>query len=83
MKTPHHSSSGRSYLASSPDSSNIAVFEVSLSPTCLQQPLGCAWFPDVLPCTWQGDWVWLKKCPAGVVTSVSSSTEKAFVMVRK
>lgn len=31
MRTPHHSVSGRSYLASSPDSSNIAVFEVSLS----------------------------------------------------
>lgn len=31
MKTPHHSVSGRSYLASSPDSSNVAVFEVSLS----------------------------------------------------
>nr|XP_033467089.1 retinal guanylyl cyclase 1 [Epinephelus lanceolatus]XP_033467099.1 retinal guanylyl cyclase 1 [Epinephelus lanceolatus] len=27
MKTPHHSVSGRSYLASSPDSSNVAVFE--------------------------------------------------------
>lgn len=30
MKMPHHSVSGRSYLASSPDSSNIAVYEVSL-----------------------------------------------------
>lgn len=28
MKTPHHSVSGRSYLASTPDSSNVAVFEV-------------------------------------------------------
>ncbi|XP_053703001.1 retinal guanylyl cyclase 1 [Synchiropus splendidus] len=27
MKTPHHSVSGRSYMASSPDSSNVAVFE--------------------------------------------------------
>ncbi|XP_051902916.1 retinal guanylyl cyclase 1 [Hippocampus zosterae] len=27
MKTPHHSVSGRSYLASTPDSSNVAVFE--------------------------------------------------------
>uniref|UniRef100_A0A671YFJ5 Guanylate cyclase n=1 Tax=Sparus aurata TaxID=8175 RepID=A0A671YFJ5_SPAAU len=43
MKTPHHSVSGRSYLASTPDSSNVAVFE--------------------------GDWVWLKKCPAGVVSA--------------
>lgn len=30
MKTPHHSVSGRSYLASTPDSSNVAVFEVRL-----------------------------------------------------
>lgn len=28
MKTPHHSVSGRSYLASTPDSSNVAVYEV-------------------------------------------------------
>lgn len=28
MKTPHHSVSGRSYLATTPDSSNVAVFEV-------------------------------------------------------
>ncbi|XP_028277180.1 retinal guanylyl cyclase 1 [Parambassis ranga] len=27
MKTPHHSVSGRSYLASTPESSNVAVFE--------------------------------------------------------
>ncbi|XP_061558414.1 retinal guanylyl cyclase 1 [Phycodurus eques] len=27
MKTPHHSVSGRSYLASTPDSSSVAVFE--------------------------------------------------------
>ncbi|XP_077403288.1 retinal guanylyl cyclase 1 [Vanacampus margaritifer] len=27
MKTPHHSVSGRSYLASTPDNSNVAVFE--------------------------------------------------------
>lgn len=31
MKTPHHSVSGRSYLASTPDSSNVAVFEVRKS----------------------------------------------------
>ncbi|XP_035522601.1 retinal guanylyl cyclase 1 [Morone saxatilis] len=55
MKTPHHSVSGRSYLASTPDSSNIAVFE--------------------------GDWVWLKKCPSGV-SSVNSSTECVFVKLR-
>ncbi|KAF6728790.1 Retinal guanylyl cyclase 2 [Oryzias melastigma] len=42
LKTPHHSVSGRSYLASTPDSSNVAVYE--------------------------GDWVWLKKCPAGSVS---------------
>uniref|UniRef100_A0A8C3AUH4 Guanylate cyclase n=1 Tax=Cyclopterus lumpus TaxID=8103 RepID=A0A8C3AUH4_CYCLU len=49
IKTPHHSVSGRSYMASSPDSSNVAVFE--------------------------GDWVWLKKCPGGPVSGVNSSTE--------
>ncbi|KAM9846381.1 retinal guanylyl cyclase 1 [Aulostomus maculatus] len=56
MRTPHHSVSGRSYLASSPDSSNVAVFE--------------------------GDWVWLKKSPAGAVSSVNSSTEFVFVKLR-
>lgn len=30
MKTPHHSVSGRSFMASTPDSSNIAVFEVRI-----------------------------------------------------
>ncbi|XP_038134711.1 retinal guanylyl cyclase 1 [Cyprinodon tularosa] len=57
MKTPHHSVSGRSYLASTPDSSNVAVFE--------------------------GDWVWLKKCPIGTVSSVSGSTEVIFVRLRE
>ncbi|KAM8741646.1 retinal guanylyl cyclase 1 [Acanthopagrus schlegelii] len=56
MKTPQHSVSGRSYLASTPDSSNVAVFE--------------------------GDWVWLKKCPTGVVSGVNSSTENLFVKLR-
>uniref|UniRef100_A0A3B4ZW61 Guanylate cyclase n=1 Tax=Stegastes partitus TaxID=144197 RepID=A0A3B4ZW61_9TELE len=56
MKTPHHSVSGRSYLASTPDSSNVAVFE--------------------------GDWVWLKKCPAGAVSGVNGSTEFVFVKLR-
>ncbi|TKS83911.1 Retinal guanylyl cyclase 2 [Collichthys lucidus] len=56
MKTPHHSVSGRSYLASTPDSSNVAVFE--------------------------GDWVWLKKCPSGDVSGVNSSTEQVFVKLR-
>ncbi|KAG7516055.1 retinal guanylyl cyclase 2-like [Solea senegalensis] len=56
MKTPHHSVSGRSYMASSPDSSNVAVFE--------------------------GDWVWLKKCPAGSVSGVNSSTEFVFIKLR-
>uniref|UniRef100_A0A3P8RYB8 Guanylate cyclase n=1 Tax=Amphiprion percula TaxID=161767 RepID=A0A3P8RYB8_AMPPE len=56
MKTPHHSVSGRSYLASTPDSSNVAVFE--------------------------GDWVWLKKCPAGAVSGVNSSTEFVFTKLR-
>ncbi|XP_060912498.1 retinal guanylyl cyclase 1 [Labrus mixtus] len=56
MKTPHHSVSGRSYMASTPDSSNVAVFE--------------------------GDWVWLKKCPNGSVSSVNNSTEYVFVRLR-
>uniref|UniRef100_A0A8C3AS93 Guanylate cyclase n=1 Tax=Cyclopterus lumpus TaxID=8103 RepID=A0A8C3AS93_CYCLU len=56
IKTPHHSVSGRSYMASSPDSSNVAVFE--------------------------GDWVWLKKCPGGPVSGVNSSTECVFVKLR-
>ncbi|XP_076606473.1 retinal guanylyl cyclase 1 isoform X1 [Chaetodon auriga] len=56
VKTPHHSVSGRSYLASTPDSSNVAVFE--------------------------GDWVWLKKCPSGAVTGVTNNTENVFVKLR-
>ncbi|XP_061753631.1 retinal guanylyl cyclase 1 [Nerophis ophidion] len=56
MKTPHHSVSGRSYLAASPDSSNVAVFE--------------------------GDWVWLKKGPAGSGLSIGGSTESVFVKLR-
>uniref|UniRef100_A0A8C7U0P4 Guanylate cyclase n=1 Tax=Oncorhynchus mykiss TaxID=8022 RepID=A0A8C7U0P4_ONCMY len=43
VKTPRHSVSGRSYFGSTPDSSNVAVFE--------------------------GDWVWLKKCPNGNTVS--------------
>uniref|UniRef100_A0A4W5RUI2 Guanylate cyclase n=1 Tax=Hucho hucho TaxID=62062 RepID=A0A4W5RUI2_9TELE len=43
VKTPRHSVSGRSYFASTPDSSNVAVFE--------------------------GDWVWLKRCPNGNTVS--------------
>ncbi|XP_038563471.1 retinal guanylyl cyclase 1 [Micropterus salmoides] len=56
VKTPQHSVSGRSYLASSPERSNVAVFE--------------------------GDWVWLKKCPAGAVSGVNSDTEFVFVKLR-
>lgn len=29
----------------------------------------------------QGDWVWLKKCPAGCVSNVSNNTEYVFVKV--
>ncbi|KAM4546060.1 retinal guanylyl cyclase 1 [Odontesthes bonariensis] len=57
IKTPQHSASCRSYLASTPDSSNVAVFE--------------------------GDWVWLKKCPSGAVSSVNGSTEMVFVKLRE
>uniref|UniRef100_A0A8D3AV80 Guanylate cyclase n=1 Tax=Scophthalmus maximus TaxID=52904 RepID=A0A8D3AV80_SCOMX len=56
MKTPQHSVSGRSYMATSPDSSNVAVF--------------------------QGDWVWLKKCPGRSVSDVNSSTELVFVKLK-
>ncbi|XP_029526827.2 retinal guanylyl cyclase 2-like [Oncorhynchus nerka] len=56
-KTPRHSVSGRSYFASTPDSSNVAVFE--------------------------GDWVWLKRCPNGnTVSSVSNSTKTIFTKLR-
>ncbi|CAG5875130.1 unnamed protein product [Menidia menidia] len=57
VKTPQHSLSCRSYLASTPDSSNVAVFE--------------------------GDWVWLKKCPSGTVSTVNSNTEMVFVKLRE
>ncbi|XP_071757142.2 retinal guanylyl cyclase 1 [Centroberyx gerrardi] len=56
MKTPRQTVSGRSYLASTPDSSNVAVFE--------------------------GDWVWLKKCPNGAVSGVNGGTESVFVKLR-
>ncbi|KAM4619792.1 retinal guanylyl cyclase 1 [Polymixia lowei] len=56
MKTPRQSVSGRSYVATTPDSSNIAVFE--------------------------GDWVWLKKCPSGSVSDVSGDTQSTFVKLR-
>ncbi|XP_076025195.1 retinal guanylyl cyclase 1 [Genypterus blacodes] len=55
-KTPRQSVSGRSYIATTPDSSNIAVFE--------------------------GDWVWLKKCPNGV-SGVKNNTEDIFVKLRE
>uniref|UniRef100_A0A8C7JU93 Guanylate cyclase n=1 Tax=Oncorhynchus kisutch TaxID=8019 RepID=A0A8C7JU93_ONCKI len=57
VKTPRHSVSGRSYFGSTPDSSNVAVFE--------------------------GDWVWLKKCPNGnTVSSVSDGTQSIFTKLR-
>lgn len=56
VKTPRHSVSGRSYITSTPDSSNVAVFE--------------------------GDWVWLKRCPCGPKTSISDSTQNVFTKFR-
>ncbi|XP_051968449.1 retinal guanylyl cyclase 1 isoform X1 [Xyrauchen texanus] len=57
VKTPCHSVSGRSYIASTPDTSNVAVFE--------------------------GDWVWLKKCPCGgSVSDISDSTQSIFIKLR-
>lgn len=49
MKTPHHSVSGRSYMVSTPDSSNIAVFEVrsvmtrSINHNFDAHAFGCFW----------------------------------------
>uniref|UniRef100_A0A3P8XKS7 Guanylate cyclase n=1 Tax=Esox lucius TaxID=8010 RepID=A0A3P8XKS7_ESOLU len=57
VKTPRHSVSGRSYFASTPDCSSVAVFE--------------------------GDWVWLKKCPSGnSVTSINNNTQCIFTRLR-
>ncbi|NP_571941.1 retinal guanylyl cyclase 1 isoform X2 [Danio rerio] len=57
VKTPRHSVSGRSYITSTPETSNVAVFE--------------------------GDWVWLKKCPcADSITEISESTQTIFVKLR-
>uniref|UniRef100_A0A672RSH1 Guanylate cyclase n=1 Tax=Sinocyclocheilus grahami TaxID=75366 RepID=A0A672RSH1_SINGR len=57
VKTPCHSVSGRSYIASTPETSNVAVFE--------------------------GDWVWLKKCPCGdSVSEISDSTQAVFIQLR-
>uniref|UniRef100_A0A673C9K1 Guanylate cyclase n=1 Tax=Sphaeramia orbicularis TaxID=375764 RepID=A0A673C9K1_9TELE len=33
-------------------------------------------------CTRTGDWVWLKKCPSGAVSSINSVTEDIFVKLR-
>ncbi|XP_052411406.1 retinal guanylyl cyclase 2-like isoform X3 [Carassius gibelio] len=57
LKTPRHSVSGRSYIASTPEMSNVAVFE--------------------------GDWVWLKKCPCGdSVSEISESAQTIFIKLR-
>ncbi|XP_030637488.1 retinal guanylyl cyclase 1 [Chanos chanos] len=57
IKTPRHSVSGRSYITSTVDNSNVAVFE--------------------------GDWVWLKKCPSGtVVTEINENTQAIFTKLR-
>ncbi|XP_036404056.1 retinal guanylyl cyclase 2-like [Megalops cyprinoides] len=57
VKTPYKSVSGRSYIHSSPESSNIALYE--------------------------GDWVWLKKCPHGdKVSEVNESTKAIFNKLR-
>ncbi|CAM4540539.1 unnamed protein product [Leuciscus chuanchicus] len=57
VKTPHHSVSARSYITSSPETSNVAVFE--------------------------GDWVWLKKCPCGdSVSEIAESTQAIFIKLR-
>ncbi|XP_062341849.1 retinal guanylyl cyclase 1 [Osmerus eperlanus] len=57
MKASRFSVSGRSYFASTPESSNVAVYE--------------------------GDWVWLKRCPNGnAVSSVNEKTKTIFNILR-
>ncbi|KAJ8416608.1 hypothetical protein AAFF_G00324860 [Aldrovandia affinis] len=57
VKTPYRSVSGRSYIHTSPESSNIALYE--------------------------GDWVWLKKCPNGdKVSSINEATKVIFNKLR-
>ncbi|KAL4631438.1 retinal guanylyl cyclase 2-like [Arapaima gigas] len=57
VKTSSHSVSGHSYIYTSPESSNVAVYE--------------------------GDWVWLKKCPNGdQVVEVNKSTKTIFNKLR-
>ncbi|KAJ3589919.1 hypothetical protein NHX12_010760 [Muraenolepis orangiensis] len=56
VKAARHSVSGRSYMASTPDSTNVAVYE--------------------------GDWVWLKKCPNVTLSGINSNTESTFVKLR-
>ncbi|KAA0717254.1 Retinal guanylyl cyclase 2 [Triplophysa tibetana] len=57
VKTPRHSVSARSYITSTPETSNVAVFE--------------------------GDWVWLKKCPwEANVSDINDSTQAIFIKLR-
>ncbi|KAJ8281932.1 hypothetical protein COCON_G00044510 [Conger conger] len=57
VKTPYRSVSGRSYIHSTPENSNTALYE--------------------------GDWVWLKKCPNGEkVTSINDATKTIFNKLR-
>ncbi|KAI1898783.1 hypothetical protein AGOR_G00075920 [Albula goreensis] len=57
VKTPYRSVSGRSYIHTTPESSNIALYE--------------------------GDWVWLKKCPNGdKVSSINENTKAIFNKLR-
>ncbi|XP_063042912.1 retinal guanylyl cyclase 2-like [Engraulis encrasicolus] len=53
VKTPYRSVCGRSYINSTPESTNIGLYE--------------------------GDWVWLKKCPKG--EQVASITPKATTLI--
>ncbi|XP_064185023.1 retinal guanylyl cyclase 2-like [Anguilla rostrata] len=57
VKTPYRSVSGRSYIHTTPENSNVALYE--------------------------GDWVWLKKCPNGeTVSSITEATKNTFNKLR-
>lgn len=82
IKTPFRSIA-RSYILTTPESSNIGILEVETSVcllTCLYRPI------LALCCDWlfccQGDWVWLKKIPVGqTITAVNPNTQNLFYQV--
>lgn len=83
IKTPIRSIA-RSYILTTPESSNIGILEVN---TCLSAHLPLTASPLLtLFCDWvscyQGDWVWLKKIPVGQTTTViNQNTQTLFSQV--